>query len=118
MVLDSKGKLWGVGNNDCGQIGTGESEELVFDPTCVGVAGVKFKDVACGGIHVMALTDAGEVFSWGNGKTGRLGHGNEDDELSPKRIEYFVERGIKIERIVAGGGQSFAIDGKNRLGNT
>lgn len=33
------------------------------------------------------LTDCGEIFTWGRGGFGRLGHGNREPADSPKRIE-------------------------------
>jgi len=35
-------------------------------------------DVACGQQHTACITKDGEVYTWGNGKNGALGHGNWD----------------------------------------
>lgn len=37
--------------------------------------------------HSMALTETGEVFSWGDGDFGKLGHGNNERQRRPKQIE-------------------------------
>lgn len=34
------------------------------------------KAIASGSSHCLALTTNGNVYSWGNGEGGRLGHGN------------------------------------------
>lgn len=35
----------------------------------------------------MALTETGEVFSWGDGDFGKLGHGSNERQRRPKQIE-------------------------------
>lgn len=37
--------------------------------------------------HSLALTESGEVFSWGDGDYGKLGHGNSDRQRRPRQIE-------------------------------
>ena len=37
--------------------------------------------------HSMALTENGEVFSWGDGDYGKLGHGNNERQRRPRLIE-------------------------------
>lgn len=47
-------------------------------------------DVACGGAHSAAITASGELYTWGKGRYGRLGHGDSDDQLKPKLVEALV----------------------------
>lgn len=37
--------------------------------------------------HSLAVTENGEVFSWGDGDYGKLGHGNSDRQRRPRQIE-------------------------------
>ena len=46
--------------------------------------------VACGGLHTAALSQDGQLFTFGLGKDGRLGHGNERDQLAPKLVEVLL----------------------------
>lgn len=39
---------------------------------------VNITQVQCGTEHVLALSANGELYSWGCGKDGRLGSGDED----------------------------------------
>ncbi len=43
--------------------------------------------MSCGKYHSLCITDK-YIYSWGTGLAGRLGHGNEQDMLYPKIIEY------------------------------
>ena len=67
-------------------------------PTIVQAARVE--RVSAGSAHILALTDAGEVLSFGYGMDGRLGHGNEEKQLVPKVIEAL--RGVRVVAIAAG----------------
>jgi len=40
--------------------------------------GNSFKQVACGTDHTVALSSSGEVYTWGWGKEGALGHGTSE----------------------------------------
>jgi alpha-tubulin suppressor-like RCC1 family protein len=40
------------------------------------------------------------LYSWGTGANGRLGHGDEDDQRIPKKVEFF--RKMKVVDIAAG----------------
>ena len=43
--------------------------------------------VDCGDSHTVCVTENGEVFSWGRGKFGALGHGTTEDVHQPKKVE-------------------------------
>jgi len=44
-------------------------------------------DVVITKFHTVFLTEQGKVFTCGHGPGGRLGHGNEETILQPKRVE-------------------------------
>lgn len=37
--------------------------------------------------HALAITECGEVFTWGVGRNGRLGHGSDSSEVQPRLVE-------------------------------
>jgi alpha-tubulin suppressor-like RCC1 family protein len=43
-------------------------------------------DVSCGRYHTLARTSDGAVYTWGGGKNGRLGHGDEKIRLTPSCV--------------------------------
>lgn len=43
-------------------------------------------DVAAGGAHSACVTSAGDLYTWGKGRYGRLGHSDSEDQLKPKLV--------------------------------
>ena len=75
LAADASGNVWAWGNNDSGQLG---ADADIVDQSSVpmlvnGVSDVSA--VATGGSFSLALTNSGEVWSWGWNKQGQLGDG-------------------------------------------
>ena len=51
------------------------------------VAGVRFVRIDCGGQHASALTASGDVYTWGAGSFGQLGHGNRSSRDTLSKVE-------------------------------
>jgi alpha-tubulin suppressor-like RCC1 family protein len=66
---------------------------------------VVVKQVAAGAYHSMVLTRDGDVFTWGYGYFGQLGHGNTGDQLVPKRVEGLTN----VMDIAAGSSHGLAV---------
>ncbi|MCO5562525.1 hypothetical protein L7F22_016152 [Adiantum nelumboides] len=87
MALDDQGKLYGWGWNKFGQVGVGDnvdhnSPQLVRIP-----AEEQISHVSCGWRHTVAISTKYNVFSWGRGTSGQLGHGDAVDRSLPKMID-------------------------------
>ncbi|XP_028405299.1 ultraviolet-B receptor UVR8-like [Dendronephthya gigantea] len=48
--------------------------------------GVRIKRVSCGAYHSAAVSEEGEIFTWGNGSDGKLGHGDLSPRFQPTQI--------------------------------
>lgn len=46
--------------------------------------------VSCGPYHTAAVTTDGELYTWGNGQFGRLGHGDTTSVFTPRRVQALV----------------------------
>ena len=78
------GKVYSCGSEEYGQCGTGQTGErlekanrVTFGTltTLQRVRGLDaIKQIACGTNHTVALAADGNVFTWGFGAYGRLGH--------------------------------------------
>ena len=45
-------------------------------------------EISCGSAHSAAVTDEGELYTWGLGEYGRLGHGDTERQLKPRLVRY------------------------------
>lgn len=52
--------------------------------------------------HSCALTSEGDVYSWGHGRSGRLGHGSEVGQPEPLLVSYFKLKGVLIKQVASG----------------
>ena len=48
--------------------------------------GKEIIDIAAGGAHSACITSNGELYTWGKGRYGRLGHGDSEDQARPKMV--------------------------------
>ncbi|XP_053320365.1 RCC1 domain-containing protein 1 [Spea bombifrons] len=55
--------------------------------------------ISCGSRHTAAVTRCGELFTWGWGKYGQLGHGDAKSLDHPKRVEYFIQNKLCVENV-------------------
>jgi len=67
--------------------------------------------VASGPSHSLALSALGEVYSWGDGTRGALGHADGSASGGPRRMETLAH----VESIAAGTLNSAAVDDRGRL---
>jgi alpha-tubulin suppressor-like RCC1 family protein len=42
----------------------------------------------------VAIGTDGDLYSWGNGQFGQLGHGSYEDEKQPKKIEFLKDHQV------------------------
>ena len=88
VAIEEDGKCYTWGKCHYGQLGHGEMDQNELIPRPVGAfASVKIASVGAGDSHVLAVTDAGELYTWGVGFYGCLGHGDETSLTTPKRVE-------------------------------
>lgn len=65
------------------------------------------QSIACGSKHAVLLTKHGQIYSWGDGAGGRLGHGVEADVCHPKLIDAFS--GFNVELVACSEYHSCAV---------
>ena len=94
-ALTSDGAVYTWGDSHCGQLGHGDMSRQHTPKRVEALASVSIRALACGGNHTVALTSDGAVYSWGDSEHGQLGHGGEDDEYTPKRVEALASVSVR-----------------------
>ena len=52
--------------------------------------GKQVREIACGTGHSAAITTNGELYTWGQGDHGRLGHGDTTNQPKPKQVYIYT----------------------------
>ncbi|KAJ4720293.1 Regulator of chromosome condensation (RCC1) family with FYVE zinc finger domain [Melia azedarach] len=107
IALTTTGHVYTMGSPVYGQLGDPKADGKL--PTRVeGKLTKNFvEEIACGAYHIAVLTSRTEVYTWGKGANGRLGHGDTDDRNSPSLVEALKDKQVKS--IVCGAGFTAAI---------
>lgn len=100
MTLSMSGNVYSWGKNDLGQLGLGHTENK--DSPCLieALDNQKVEFVACGGSHTALLTQDGQLFTFGAGKYGQLGHKSKRNELKPRLVTALVAN--RVTQIACG----------------
>ncbi|CAI8024748.1 Regulator of chromosome condensation [Geodia barretti] len=100
-----------MGQGDTGQLGLGEDMVERKKPHPVGGAleGLRVCQVECGGMHTVALTGEGKVFTWGCNDEGALGRptNSEAEAFTPGLVDRL--KGVKIVQVSAGDSHTAAL---------
>ena len=116
LFATDTGKVYAMGDNSNGELGNSTAGKTQTTPLQVeGLDGVNIVQVAAGLHHGLAVSDKGQVFSWGwggsnlpGGDTGALGHGDRQNQPVPKCIAGL--EGIHVVQAACGSKHSLALD--------
>uniref|UniRef100_A0A0D3E235 RCC1-like domain-containing protein n=1 Tax=Brassica oleracea var. oleracea TaxID=109376 RepID=A0A0D3E235_BRAOL len=97
---------WGRGED--GQLGHGDAEDRPSPTQLSALDDHQIVSVTCGADHTVAYSQSRmEVYSWGWGDFGRLGHGNSSDLFTPLPIKAL--QGVRIKQIACGDSHCLAV---------
>jgi RCC1 and BTB domain-containing protein len=84
------------------------------EPTYVdALRGVGVRQIACGSGHTVVLTTDGEVYTWGRGDDGRLGHGDNGWKYVPRITQSLA--GQVVCQVTCGSYHTAAVTGNGEL---
>ncbi|KAH9092379.1 hypothetical protein LEN26_018434 [Aphanomyces euteiches] len=112
---------FGDGNN--GRLGVGTDIDhwtpclMSHFHTAAGHAFPPIREMTAGVQHNACITHTGEIFTWGYGAHGELGHKTQDSVWTPKRVEFFFEHGnfIVAKQVACGAFHTVAVDTAGRI---
>jgi len=91
LTLTSEGAILSWGRGDDGRLGHGD-QGWKYEPNLVSAIKTKrIVFITCGSYHTAAVTHEGELYTWGGGMYGKLGHGNENGCSVPKKVDSLKE---------------------------
>ena len=109
LAINNWGQIFTWGSNLFGQLGL--DLEIATQPTPKIVKTLATKhivQIACGQYHNLALTNSGDLYSWGANSYGQLGQGYMNEKIATPTIIKSLA-GIPIAFIACGGNHSFAV---------
>eukprot|EP00501_MAST-03F_sp_TOSAG23-6_P001348 GSMAST32.ASY1.ANO1.1397.1 assembled CDS len=86
-ALTSEGAVYTWGSCKSGQLGQAHRNSAPIPRVVLEGIGGGVKRIACGTAHTAALTDTGELYTWGKCDHGRLGYDCKMDQTTPKLVE-------------------------------
>ncbi|KAI4389224.1 hypothetical protein MLD38_001472 [Melastoma candidum] len=94
--LTTSGQVFTMGSTVYGQLGNPLSEGKLPSLVNDKLGNETVEEIACGSYHVAVLTAKNEVYTWGKGANGRLGHGDLEDRKVPTLVEALKDRHVKF----------------------
>jgi alpha-tubulin suppressor-like RCC1 family protein len=108
FTLSETGELYSFGSNYKGALGQGFGANSSDVPRLVvGLTGVRICTMSVGDQHTLALNDAGDVYSFGYGCMGQLGHGYSGDLHTPQMIAALQE--VRVANVAAASLHSYVV---------
>nr|XP_015840194.1 PREDICTED: uncharacterized protein LOC103312885 [Tribolium castaneum] len=104
--------VYAWGSNTYGQLGLGPLiQESPYPQIITNLAFKKMVQVSAGQYHTIALSSSGEVYTWGWGIHGQLGHGDCDNIYYPKLLPFQH----KVVQVAAGHAHSLILTREGKL---
>ncbi|KAK6138227.1 hypothetical protein DH2020_028030 [Rehmannia glutinosa] len=100
-LVTKQGEIFSWGEELGGRLGHGVDSDVLHPKLIDALSNTNIEFVACGEYHSCAVTLSGDLYTWGDGHFGILGHGNEVSHWVPKRVNGPLE-GIHVSSISCG----------------
>lgn len=95
VALTTGGRVFTMGSTVHGQLGNPLANGKIPISVEGSIVDSFIEDIACGSHHVAVLTLKGEVYTWGKGSNGQLGHGDNNDRKTPVLVDFLKNKQVK-----------------------
>ncbi len=105
LALTDEGEVYAWGQNRLGQIGNVSDSKTQLEPIKIFIVNMqRIIAISCGSLHSIALTENGDVYSWGNNQFGQLGFTMCANESNfPEQLKIFEkDEKISITKVCCG----------------
>ncbi|XP_009598715.1 PH, RCC1 and FYVE domains-containing protein 1-like [Nicotiana tomentosiformis] len=107
VALTTGGRVYTMGSTVYGQLGFPLANGKLPIRVEGNIADSTVEEISCGSHHVAVLTSKTEVYTWGKGENGQLGHGDCENKYTPTLVD--ILRDKQVKRIVCGSNFTAAI---------
>lgn len=107
VALTDSGRVYAMGSTVYGPPGNFQLDGNIPARVEGKIKNCFVEEISCGAYHVAALTSRREVYTWGKGANGQLGHGDTRDRNDPWLVESLKAKQVK--RVVCGYNYTAAI---------
>lgn len=116
-LVTEGGVVYTFGFGSHGRLGLGDEESHLV-PRRIPAGSFnneKIVMIDAGAAFTVALSEAGNVFTWGHNYYGQLGHNDFDDQMSPRRVEVTHFHGETVVYVAANSNHAMAVTAEGRL---
>lgn len=115
-ALTKTGAVYVWGENGAGVLGRPAGDSSTLPVKVQLPADVKIDQIDAGNGWIIALSQEGKVYTWGNNATGQLGSGNKTNASTPAQIKSgAIPSGTKITKVWAGADSAYALGDDKKL---
>ncbi|KAB1994180.1 hypothetical protein ES319_D13G081900v1 [Gossypium barbadense] len=95
VALTTTGRVYTMGSSAYGQLGSPTTDGKVPTQVEGKITDSIVEEIACRSYHVAILNSKKEVYTWGKGTNGQLGHGDADDRNTPTLVNFLKDKQVK-----------------------
>lgn len=116
MLVTRQGQIFSWGDGSGGKLGHGLDADIFRPKLIDSLGGLNIVSVGCGEYHTCAVTQTGDLYTWGDGihNVGLLGHGTEFSYWTPRKVRGEME-GIHVISVSCGPWHSATITSQGQL---